>query len=257
MQRLGQLEPDTYSLLRLTLLGGEALPVDVARAWTRAAPNCKLYNSYGPTETTVTSTMHLWQEDSREVLAHETVPIGEPLPGLSAIIVDDQLNEVEPGRKGELLITGPQVSLGYWKDEITTAHRFVVPPGRTNTYYRTGDLVCRPADGGPISFLGRMDSQIQVKGYRVELGEIEAALRECASVSTAVAVPWPRSGNRVEGVLAFLPRQSDFDQFALIAALRSRLPQYMIPSEFRLVDEFPRNASGKIDRRALAESLDR
>jgi len=182
------------------------------------------------------------------------VPIGKPLPGMSAIVVDDMLQEVNAGDTGELLMTGAQVTLGYWKDPAKTAAAFVVPPGLDAVYYRTGDRVRRPMDGGPLIYLGRLDHQIKVLGHRVELGEVEAAIRE-AGVDAAVALGWPMTSSGAEGIVAFLG-DTTADVEAIREKLKTSLPGYMVPRQFHLLSELPLNSNGKVDRKSLLKMLE-
>jgi amino acid adenylation domain-containing protein len=257
MARLRMLRPGQYPGLRLSLFCGEALPVEVAQAWQAAAPRSRVENLYGPTELTVACTAYSFDaESSPRESAQGVVPIGTPLPGMTALVVDDHLREVAPGADGELIMTGPQLCLGYLDDRERTAAAFVVPPDDTRVHYRTGDRVRRPAvAGAPLLFLGRLDSQIKVRGYRVELGEIEAALRAADGVHEAAAVPWPRTPAGFDGVIAFVTGNG-VDVDALTKSLLQRLPSYMRPTEIRLVSGLPHNANQKIDRRALAELLE-
>src|SRR5207245_8474320 len=119
------------------------------------------------------------------------VPIGHPLPGMEALIADSALREVAPGEEGELLMTGPQVSLGYWREPAKTTASFVIPPGKCQTYYRTGDRVCRPISDGPFHFRGRLGHQIKVQGYRVGVQEVEALIEQEAGADVAVALACP------------------------------------------------------------------
>src|SRR5439155_5413193 len=142
MKKLGMLKPDMYPGLRLSLFCGEALPTEVARAWSEAAPNSIIENIYGPTELTIACTAYRWNRDSSPAECElGIVPIGEPFDGTEAIVVDENLQEVSVGMPGELLMTGPQVTLGYWQDPERTSKAFVIPPGRRQIYYRTGDRV--------------------------------------------------------------------------------------------------------------------
>jgi amino acid adenylation domain-containing protein len=255
MKRLGSLKPESYPNLRVSLFCGEALPADVAKAWAEAAPNSIVENIYGPTELTIACTYYRW--DSARSLAeseHGIVPIGESFPGMAALVADESLQEVAPGEAGELLMTGPQLSLGYLNDPSTTAKAFVKPPGRNEVYYRTGDRVRRPTDGKPMTYLGRMDNQVKVLGHRVELGEIEAVIREVSGVDGVVALGWPVTSSGAQGIEAFL--QADhYDTAALTEKIRSRLPTYMTPRSIRVLPQFPLNANGKFDRKALLEIL--
>lgn len=255
MKKLRMLEPGLYPTLRFSLFIGEALPAEIAEAWSHAAPNSIVENLYGPTELTVACTLYRWDpECSPEECEHGTVPIGHAFQNLSTLVVDQDLCEVPSGETGELLMAGPQVTLGYWQDPERTAVAFVVPPGKDAVYYRTGDLVRKPLNDGPITFLGRIDNQIQIHGYRVELGEVESSLREAAGVGSAIAVGWPVSPGGAEGIVAFL-ETTTADTTAVRAVLKARLPDYMVPREIRLIPQFPLNTNGKVDRKALMESL--
>ena len=187
MKQMGVLVPARFEGLRLVLFCGEALSASVAAAFAEAAPAAVVENIYGPTELTLACTHYRWRPDSPAECENEVVPIGEPFAQMRAKVVDAQLAEVAPGETGELLMAGPQRALGYWRDPERTAAAFMVPPGETELFYRTGDRVRRPIAGAPMTFLGRMDSQIKLHGYRVELGEIEAVMAREAGADAAVA----------------------------------------------------------------------
>jgi non-ribosomal peptide synthetase component F len=256
MRKLGMLKPDSYPSLRWSLFCGEPLPDEVARAWAAAAPNSTVENLYGPTEATIACTVQAFDPARpRELSVNGIVPIGEPLGDMTALVVDEDLREVAPGGDGELLMAGPQVTPGYWHDPERTAAAFVVPPGRDAVHYRTGDRVRRPTNGGPLAYLGRVDHQIKVLGHRVELGEIEAALREESGIDAAIAVGWPLTPSGAGGIVAFLG-DLEVDVDALRSALSARLPDYMVPRKVVLLEELPLNANGKFDRRALLASLE-
>jgi amino acid adenylation domain-containing protein len=257
MKRLGMLKPGSYPALRLGLFAGEPMPLGVANSWLAAAPASRLENLYGPTELTVVCMGYRWDaKRSRRECEAGVVPIGRPLPGMSALVVDEQLREVAPGSCGELLMAGPQVTLGYWRDPERTAAAFVVPPDRTDVHYRTGDRVRRPSsEQAPMTYLGRLDQQIKVRGVRVELGEVEAAVREETGVDAVVALGWPRTATGADGVVAFVGA-TDVDVGETLARLRTRLPAQMVPRTLHLLRELPLNASGKFDRRALADALE-
>jgi amino acid adenylation domain-containing protein len=257
MRRLGALKPDAFPTLRWSLFCGEPLPVEVARAWAAAAPASQVENLYGPTELTIACAVYAWDGDRSVAEAeHGVVPIGSPYPGMRAIVVDEALAPVEPGEAGELLLTGPQVTLGYWRDPERTAAAFVVPPGEEEVFYRTGDRVRRPAGDRPMTYLGRVDHQIKVLGHRVELGEIEAVLREVTGVDAIVALGWPRTESGAGGVVAFAG-DLEIDAAGTLKAARERLPSYMVPRALHLLAELPLNANGKFDRRALLDRLER
>ena len=255
MRRFGALKPDMYPGLRLSLFCGEALPVEVAREWALAAPNSVIENLYGPTELTIACTRYKWQSDkSPDERERGIVPIGLPFPDMRALIVDEQLREVPDGYDGELLITGPQLSLGYWQDEEKTQKAFVHLPGKQGIYYRTGDRVRQLGPNQPLLYLGRVDTQIKVLGHRVELGEIEAVVRQLSGVQGVVALGWPPTGSGVEGIEVFLESER-FDTAELTMQLRLSLPGYMVPRNVRFLDRFPSNTNGKYDRKALQAIL--
>jgi amino acid adenylation domain-containing protein len=251
MRRFGVLKPGMYPGLRLSLFCGEALPVEIVRHWALAAPNSVIENIYGPTELTIACTAYRWDNTkSSDECAQGIVPIGQPFDGMRALIVDEQLREVEHGRDGELLMTGPQLSLGYWRDEERTRQAFVSVGGKNGTYYRTGDRVRRPAADKPLVYLGRVDNQIKVRGYRIELGEVEAAVRQVSGLDGVVALGWPMTESGAEGIEVFLETDS-FDTKALATQLREKLPVYMLPRDILVLERFPLNANGKYDRKAL------
>lgn len=255
MSRLRMLKPDAYPSLRWSLFCGEALPAEIVEAWQAAAPNSIVENLYGPTELTIACTLYRWDpERSREHCEMGLVPIGEPYPGMEVRVVDEQLAPVPPGETGELLMTGPQLTPGYWNDPEKTAAAFVVPPGEARVFYRTGDRVRSATPGRPMVYLGRMDNQIKIQGYRVELGEIEAALREEASVEVAIALGWPETAAGADGVVCFVS-DAKADLEALTSRMKARMPGYMAPREVRHVDVFPLNSNGKVDRGALKRIL--
>jgi acyl-coenzyme A synthetase/AMP-(fatty) acid ligase len=249
------LKPGTYATLRHSLFAGEPLPVALAEAWLAAAPGSTVENLYGPTELTVVCIGYRWVPGRSEAEAEGgIVPIGEPLPGNEPLVADAALHEVPPGTAGELLVAGPQVTLGYWRDPERTSRAFVVPPGRDCVHYRTGDRVRRPWPGAPMTYLGRLDQQIKIRGVRVELGEVEAAVRAVTGVDAVVAVGWPRTETGYDGVVAFVGA-TDVDVPSTRARLQARLPTHLVPRRFELLDGLPLNGSGKFDRAALRRSL--
>lgn len=255
MSRLHMLKPGKYPGLRYSLFCGEALPAEVMQKWAASAPDSVLENLYGPTELTIACTLYRWDPvHSPAECEQGVVPIGAPYPGMQVLVADEQQREVPVGEAGELLMTGPQLTLGYYRDPERTAAAFVVPPGRAEVFYRTGDRVRRPAPGKPLIYLGRVDNQIKVQGYRVELGEIEAVLREEAGVEAAVAIGWPTTASGADGIVGFIGAERA-DAEAIRQRVIGRLPPYMHPSEIRLVSEWPLNANGKIDRKALRALL--
>jgi acyl-coenzyme A synthetase/AMP-(fatty) acid ligase len=213
-------------------------------------------NLYGPTELAIACMFYRW-DPARSASEAENgiVPIGEPFPGMVALVADETFREVAPGEDGELLMTGPQMSLGYWRDPEKTAASFVTPPGRGEVYYRTGDRVRRPLDGQPMIYLGRVDNQIKVLGHRVELGEVEAALRELSGIDGVAAFGWPLVAGGASGIEAFMQTES-VEAEELLKKVSLRLPLYMVPRKIHCLPVFPLNPNGKIDRKALMKVLE-
>lgn len=234
--------------LRVINLGGEACPPDLVARWAR--PGLRLINTYGPTETTVTAT---WTE----VQPGRRVTIGRPLPGYTAWIVDEKLWPVGAGAEGELVIGGPGLSAGYVNRPDLTADKFISTPfngpdGKPARIYRSGDLVRLDAVGD-IEFMGRIDTQVKIRGFRVELAEIEAVIAEDATVAQAV-VHLFRDDDGAEFLAAFLVKRGEagIDIDAARKRVRDRLPNYMRPAAYQVIDALPTlPASGKVDRKVL------
>jgi amino acid adenylation domain-containing protein len=258
MLRLDRLHPDRFPSLRVTVFGGEVLPQVLAEAWAGAAPNCRLENHYGPTETTVTGLHYTWRSDSSQDCHGGGVPIGWPVPGMTARVVDEHGIDVQPGESGELWLAGPQVSLGYWEDFEKTAASFTTSGDDSGTsgeiYYHTGDRVILPVLNEPFQFMGRFDDQIQIRGHRVELGEIEGVLRECTGAPVAV-IGWPETApGSADGVVAFV-QSTSIDELKVMSELASRLPAFMCPRPIICMDELPTTSNGKVDRSQLKSNL--
>lgn len=232
--------------VRLLIVSGEVCTPDVVRRW--AHPGRRLLNVYGPTETTVNATV-------AECLPGRPVTIGRPLTGYLTHILDESLRPVADGASGELYIGGPGLARGYLGLPDQTAHHFIQNPleqtrAASPRLYRTGDLA-RVTEDGALDYLGRLDGQVKVRGFRVELGEIEAVLREHPGVVMAAVTVTDRGGPQLAAYVSIDPRVGSLDRDAVLQRLRDRLPDYMVPAYLDVLDEVPRLASGKIDRRAL------
>ena len=258
MIRRNTLTPGSLSSLRLSLFCGEPLPKRCAEMWQEAAPNSVVENLYGPTELTISCFVHRWDtQGSPPICRNEIVPIGRPNDGLAVLVVDGDLRPVAEGETGELCVSGPQTTPGYWRNPEITVQKYVTLPVseyESRRFYRTGDLVAK-LDNGEYVFLGRADHQIKVLGHRVELGEVEAALLSQSGVEHAVACGWPLSSpTAADGIVAFVTG-NDIDTSALLEIAKSQLPPYVVPRQIFLLDEMPLNANGKVDRRALQDRL--
>jgi amino acid adenylation domain-containing protein len=226
------------------LCGGEAIPRELANRLL--ATGAEVWNLYGPTETTIWSTIH--RIDSRP----GSVPIGKPIANTRIFILDDQRNLAPRGVPGELYIGGDGLARGYRHRAELTAERFVPSPFASGEkLYRTGDLVRRLPDGN-VEYIGRMDHQVKLRGFRIELGEIEAAIETQPQVRQAVVIVREDTPNdpRLTGYVT-LRENENVDGRALRAGLASRLPEYMLPSQWVFLNEFPLTPNRKVDRRAL------
>ncbi|MBC7136958.1 MAG: AMP-binding protein [Oceanibaculum nanhaiense] len=244
------------SALRLLVVGGEAAPPDLPDLW-RSGPlhGARLLNAYGPTETTVTCTLHeVEREGPVEGGAEEALPIGRPLPGTEAYILDPAGNPVPEGVAGELHIGGRRLALGYFRQPGLTESRFVTHhlPGRRRAVrlYRTGDRTSFiPGSDGLIGFHGRIDQQVKLRGFRIEPGEIEAALRAGGMRDAAVVVQGTGAAQRL---VAYVVTGADgLREDDLRRWLAGRLPSYMVPAAFMALPALPVMPSGKLDRAAL------
>jgi len=235
------------------ILGGEALSWDLVRQISRLDHSCRIINHYGPTETTVGSLTFAVDEENDAVYS-ATVPIGRPLANTRCYILDRWQRPVVSGVVGELYIGGAGVAAGYLNQPAETATRFVQDPlAHGARMYRTGDLARYLVDGN-IEFLGRADHQVKVRGHRVELGEIEAVLAAHPGVRQAI-VTARRGESEDVRILAYLVGAS-MPHDELRAALRKKLPEYMLPSAFVFLKALPLTPNGKIDRAALPEPED-
>jgi amino acid adenylation domain-containing protein len=245
--------PSVYSLLlrqpssnRLTSLscvivaGEPCLPELPARHFETTS-HADLFNEYGPTEGTVWATVYKCAPQD----GMTTVPIGRPIPNVQTYVLDDLLQPVPIGVVGELYIGGEGIARGYRNSASQTAERFVPHPFETGArLYATGDLA-RYLQNGVLEFLGRRDQQVKIRGYRIELGEIEMALAHHPAVGEAAVVADEHR------VIAYLTTNETTTTEELREFLRGRLPEYMLPSQFVLLDSMPLGANGKVDRKAL------
>jgi|GEM_PF-192527 len=241
--------------LRLLLVGADAMPAGTVRRWRDAVDTpARLLNAYGPTETVVTATAFSLPGDYPAGYPGATVPVGSPLPGRTAHVLDPAGGPVPPGVPGELYLGGDLLARGYPGRAGLTAERFVPDPFAAESgarLYRTGDRV-RWLATGALEFLGRVDRQVKVRGFRVEPGEIEAVLAEHPAVREAAVVVREGpdgNGRLVAYVVAAGTETVDAD--ALRERVARALPAYMVPSAWVFLDALPRTASGKTDRAAL------
>ncbi|MEU5397681.1 AMP-binding protein [Streptomyces sp. NPDC005963] len=242
----GRLLPGCLPDVRTTIFCGEPLTTGTARAWQRAAPHSLVDNLYGPTEASVACTGHIWDGDDDEP-DDTVVPIGEPLPGVRTLVVDDA---GAPAGTGELCVSGEQVFSGYL-DAIEDEGRFLDHGG--HRWYRTGDLVRRGPRG--LIHLGRTDTQLKIQGYRVETAEVGNALRAAAPGAEVAVLAVP--GDNGPHLVACLMGGPPVSQAEVLRRAARHLPAYMLPRLLWWVPQPILNANGKVDRPYLCRVAER
>ena len=228
------------------VLGGEAADAALIAAVRALRPGLRIVNHYGPTETCVGMLMHAAGE------ADAALPLGRPIGGMSAFVLDDALEPVQPGIAGELYVGGPGVARGYQGQPGLTASRFIASPFKPGErLYRTGDRVRQRSDGALV-FLGRSDDQLKIRGFRVEPGELQARLREMGGVADAAVLPGESEVGATVLWAYVVPRAGvTLDAAALRLALQASLPAWLVPEAIVVLDAMPLTPNGKIDRKAL------
>jgi len=247
-EMIGEAEQVRASVL---VVGGEALSAESVCWWQQRAPRMRIINEYGPTETVVGCSIYEVKQGERQI---GSVPIGRAISNMELYVLDERMELLPVGVVGELYIGGVGVARGYAGRAEQTAERFVPHPfsaERGARLYRTGDRG-RVRNDGEMEYLGRLDSQVKVRGHRIELGEVEAVLSRHESVSEVVVTALedvPGNNRLVAYVVAAEAGASPVGE--LRAYLREQLPEYMIPSAFVMLEEMPLTPNGKVDRRAL------
>ncbi|NKY31863.1 amino acid adenylation domain-containing protein [Nocardia speluncae] len=246
---LASVDPTGLDDLHTVMSGGDEVPADLINRWagTDRAGTRRFQVLYGPTETTMVATA------TGPVPAGERPTIGSPLPGMQALILDDRLRPAPVGVTGELYLAGPALARGYLHRAATNSARFTACPYAEpgSRMYRTGDLV-RWNTHGDIEFVGRNDFQVKVRGYRVELGEIDTALGARPDIAYAVTIPHRDGTGPVTLVSYVVPAPgADIAADTLTTALTDTLPAYMVPTTIMVLDRIPLSPNGKLDRKAL------
>ena len=258
LEQMRQLRAESLPTLKLSLFVGEPLLEVAAENWQAAAPQSLVENVYGPTETTVVCTGQPYTRTSACLTPQRGyMAIGTPYTGCHVEIVDTQNNFLPAGEIGEIAIGGPIVTPGYWRDPQLTEQVFPTlehPQLGQTRWYLTGDIGKRDTDG-TFHFLGRRDNQVKLRSLRIELEEVEHHLRTATKSNEVAVFAWPVENGVTQGLLAFIGG-SEIDNSRLRRTLPSHMPNYMIPAQFRFLPALPRNANGKIDRKALRTQLE-
>ncbi|KWV54928.1 non-ribosomal peptide synthetase [Rhizobium altiplani] len=241
--------PETTNL-RLVTSSAELMPPSLPIRWRECFPDVPLWNFYGTTECASNAAVYRTSDADD---GSSAVPVGRPIDNVKVYVLDAHLKQVPVGVAGELCVAGRCVSTGYWKDPERTKHRFVSNPYDESQYsilYRSGDIA-RVSAKGLLEICGRADNQIQLRGFRIELEELEAALVAHSGVAQAAAFVQGEDDDR-RLVALVVPAFDGLTSGAIVNHLRQTLPSYMIPSDVRIVHRMPLTASGKIDRSRLS-----
>lgn len=239
---------------RYCILTAEASPLELVKEWSKCIPNAEIFDFYGPTEATIYCTYYQLPADKEGKQLNGMLSIGKAMNGLSAIIKDDRDNILGPNEKGELCISGQQLTPGYWNNPGKNNEAFIelFYNGINQRFYKTGDL-CYCDEEGDIMYAGRLDYQVKIQGYRVELGEIEHHAREFLAGQNSVAVTFENKTTNVEIALFIEGELESMNE--LTTYLKSKIPSYMVPTKIFVEKVFPLNNNGKIDRNILKKLI--
>lgn len=233
--------------LKYALFSGEALPYNIAKEWQKCVPNASIENHYGPTEATIDCLYYKMDSSFKE--SHQGImSIGKPFKNIDAQIINEENSIIHTSEQGELIINGAQVTSGYIKNPIKNKEAFININGIT--YYKTGDIVFKN-DEGNYFYCGRKDNQLQIQGYRVELGEIEFQLKKLIPHKNILITSYTESDALF--LILFIEGEKDFDIESLKQKLKKILPHYMLPKRIKFVNVFPLTTSGKTNIKQLKE----
>ena len=242
------------SSMRYSILTAEASPVELVVEWSKCIPNAKIFNFYGPTEATIYCSYEEFSRNDKNKHINGMFSIGKIMSGFSSIIIDKDYNILEPGIKGELCVSGNQITIGYWGNLQKNKYSFFNKEidGKVQKFYKTGDL-CYFDSEGDIMLIGRLDYQVKIQGHRIELGEIEYHSREILEGVDSIAVVDENTNGNSE-IILFIEEELDKSK-KVKEYLKEKIPSYMLPTNIVSVKPFPINSSGKVDRIKLKKYL--
>lgn len=252
MKKMRVLKDNSLMSVKYLSFCGETLPFDNAILMAKAAPNAKLENLYGPTEATIACTYFEFDKNTEELIEYSgSMPIGKAYDGMEVELYDENLNKITDDSTGQIVLSGKQLAKGYVNNEAQTKEKFIKINNKD--CYLTGDL--GRWVNGELVFLGRNDSQVQIKGYRVEIFEIENAISKINGIISNAVIPTPVGAVTYENTAAFIVCNKDIDTNKIKDDLSKMLPNYMIPNKYIILDSMPLNSNGKIDRNQLKKLL--
>lgn len=242
------------SSLKCCIVTAEACPLDLMMEWFDVAINTEIYDFYGPTEATIYCTYYKLTRNGYNKTLNGIISIGRPMAHVQALILDETGMEVVPGEKGELCVSGDQVTCGYLNNPEKNAESFFIKEvdGEKIRFYHTGDL-CYEDNDGDIMYSGRLDHQAKIQGFRVEMGEIEFHARKFLGGTNVVCIAFDNSQGLTE--IAMFVESPEFEPEALLEYMKSKMPQYMIPRHIYFEPIFPLNGNNKIDKVLLKSKI--
>lgn len=252
MKKMRVLKEQFFCSLKYLAFAGETLPFHDAILMAEVTPHAKLENIYGPTEATIACTYFEFDKNTKELPVYSgSMPIGNAYDGMNVELFDNNLNKIIDNSIGQIVLSGKQLAKGYVNNEEQTKEKFILI--NNELHYLTGDLGRKI--NGEIVFLGRNDSQVQIKGYRVEIFEIEHAISKINGIISNAVIPTPVGAATYESTTAFLVCDKNIDTDIVKANLVKKLPNYMVPNKYIILDSMPLNSNGKIDRNQLKKIL--
>lgn len=252
MSKFRMLKEGIFPHLRFSLFCGEPLPKTIAVAWQKAAPNSILENIYGPTEATIGITHYRLPVVADLILENNgVVSIGQIFPTQDFCLIDENSEVVE--NEGELCLSGSQLTSGYYENPEKTREQYFSFDESGPLWYKTGDIV--KVENDIIYYKSRKDFQVKVRGYRIELDEINLAISKFSGTSLICTIPYPIVDGVADSLYSFLDSACTKTKAEIINYLSSVLPEYMVPKDIIFIEKFPLNSNGKIDRKQLYQSL--
>lgn len=252
MKKMRVLKDNSLMSVKYLSFCGETLPFDNAILMAKAAPNAKLENLYGPTEATIACTYFEFDKNTEELIEYSgSMPIGNAYDGMNVELFDNNLNKIIDNSIGQIVLSGKQLTTGYVNNKEQTKEKFIMIDNKL--HYITGDL--GRVINNKLVFLGRNDSQVQIKGYRVEIFEIEHAISKINGIISNAVIPTPVGAVTYENTTAFITCNTNIDLIKIKEELSKKLPNYMVPNNIIILDNMPLNSNGKIDRNQLKKIL--
>lgn len=252
MKKMRVLKDNALLSVKYMSFCGETLPFDNAILMAKVASNAKLENLYGPTEATIACTYFEFNQDTKELPEYSgSMPIGKAYDGMKVELYDENLNLITDESTGQIVLSGKQLTNGYVNNPEQTKEKFIMI--NNELHYLTGDL--GRIVNGEIVFLGRNDAQVQIKGYRVEIFEIENAISKIDGIISNAVIPTPIGAVTYENTTAFIMCSTPVDIQSVKTTLNNKLPAYMVPNNYIILDNMPLNTNGKIDRNQLKKLL--